>query len=158
MEVNIWHSRFFVVSFPSVRCWWLQSVYTITSRTRSSHIFFLGSSGNCEWAKSWVNVYFDMNTTCQRLWDQLAHGKLAKSLHIWANLKRGGQAFLGSWVHVHLNDWLVCTKSSSCKSFSLNVNGTRLLTYRGYLPILSDPSRCVLPNKYVKLDDCSNND
>lgn len=91
------------------------------SRTWSSHIFFVGSTGNCEWAKSWVNVYFDTNTTCQRLWDQLAHGKLAKSLHIWANLKRGGQTFPERWMHVFMNDWLVCTKSSNCKSFSLNV-------------------------------------
>lgn len=42
------------------------------------------------------NVHFEMGTACHGLQDQLAHGKLAKALSIWARQKRNGKVFLGS--------------------------------------------------------------
>lgn len=72
------------------------------------NMWCLGSKGSPKWVKSWViDRIVCKYMVCWQCQGQLAHGKLAKPLHIWTRLQRSGK----DQVWVFMKDWSVCVQT-----------------------------------------------
>lgn len=72
--------------------------------------------------------FLDLPLACWGLWDQLAHGKLAKPL-LMDQAQEGWQFSSENWVWVLMSDWPLCVKGYSF--LPQDVDSLSVLAYRG---------------------------